>query len=275
MTKPSDLKRRFEKEPDDPGVTLPPQTAIAKYEMAAEDYVEGTQDLTREDLQIPQITLVQATSKKVPDANKHGGEFYNNLTGEFRETINAVLLAESKGRVCFDRTFDGDSDPLCGSDDSISPRAEYFGAQIHDSKLNIDAVISDNTCAECPFSKFGEDGTPPMCAKSYTYGMLDAETMLPFVISAQRSSMQAGKQLNTIAKTLGRRKYINISSRYVSNDKGNYYVLGFTTNGDTEPELKQYAFKYSLEAGNISKRAQLAAPVNADFKKVESGEIPF
>ncbi len=235
-------------------VAQPTTPTQARYDLTPEDYVEGTQALTREDLQIPQMILVQATSKKVPEANKHGGEFYNNLTGEFRPEINAVLLSEAKGRVCFDRIYDSESDPLCASDDSLTPRDEYFGAQIHDSKLNIDVGISVEPCTECPLSRFGPNSEAPMCAKSYTYGMIDAETGLPFLISAQRTSTQAGKQLNTIAKTLGRRKYIKIASRYISNDKGNYYVLVFSTNGDTEPELKTWAMKYALDAGNIAKR---------------------
>lgn len=263
-------------------VPTPALTVAAKYELPDEARVEGTQDLDRSDLQIPLMILTQATSKKVPEPNKHGGEFYNNLTGEFRTEITAVILSLAKGRVCFDRVFSNDADPLCGSDDALAPRAEFFGAMITDSKTNTDAVIGDAPCSECPLSKFTEnangDAVPPMCTKSYTYAMLDTETGMPFLISAQRSSTQAGKQLNTIAKTMGRARYIKIASQYVSNDSGNYYVLSFATNGNTEKDTQLWAQKYSLESGNIAKRVsaltsgvttkQIAAPKSEE-------ELPF
>lgn len=235
-------------------------TAVS-FEMAMEDVVEGSQELTREDLQIPMVVLVQAQSKNVPEPLKHGGMFYNNLTGEFSESIDAILLSQGKARVCFDRKYDGDSEPLCGSDDSISPRAEYIGKQITDTEQFFDHTINSDGCASCPLSKFSELGTPPMCAKSYSYAMLDAQSGLPFIMRASRTATQAAKQLNTIAKTMGRRKYIHITSKGVESDKGNYFVPAFTVSSEVEQGIKQYAFKFSLDSGNIAQRAPLSESV--------------
>lgn len=282
MTVQAPIKRQYQKamttqEPNDIPV-MPPEAQ--KYVLAPEDHVEGAQELTREDMQIPQMILVQAQTKekKVPNAKDHLGEFYNNLTGEFRKEINAIILAVAKGRVCFDRAFDSESDPLCGSDDSLMPRSDYLGAQIHDTELDLDVTIGGGPCSECPLSKFGPNSEAPMCAKSFTYGMIDAETMMPFLVSASRASSSAGKQLNTIAKQMGRKKYIKITSRYISNDKGNYYVLVFSTNGEAEPEIKRFALQYSVETGNIAQRAALTegAPVKQLAAPEESSEpIPF
>jgi hypothetical protein len=245
-----------------------------RYDLAVEDYVEGTQNLNREDLQIPQLVLVQAQSKNVSDAMKHVGELYNNLTGEFKAEINAVLLSEAKGRVCFARAYDGNADPLCGSDDAIAPRSEYVGTIVRDDEFDLTVAISgEMTCMQCPLSQFGANSEPPMCAKSYSYAMIDTETGIPFVMRASRSATGAAKQLNTIAKTLGRRKYIKITSRAVESDKGNYFLPVFQTNGDTESELKQYALKYSIEVGNIAKRAALTD--GAPTKQIAPKELPF
>lgn len=261
----------------DTALTTKPASAM-RYELAPEDYVEGTQGLTREDLQIPQLVLVQPQSKNVPEAMKHAGELFNNLTGEFRNEVNGILLSESKGRVCFPRDYDGDSDPVCASDDGLHPRDQYVGTVVHDKETDFDTQIGD-ACADCPLARFGNDSTPPMCAKTFSYAMIDAETGIPFVMRAQRTGMQAAKQLNTIAKTLGRRKFIRISSRAVQSDKGNYFVPSFTTNGDTEPSLKQWALKYSLEVGNIAQRASLTdgAPTKQISAPVEptEEEMPF
>lgn len=260
MTVQNLTKQRYDKamlaEPTDPDQFT--QSEPSKYNLAPEDYVEGTQNLTREDLQIPQLVVVQAQSKNVPDVTRHIGQLYNALTGEFHDEVNAVLLSEAKGRVCFARKYDGESDPLCGSDDALTPRSDYYGSIVVDEDLDIQQEISpDLTCAACPLSKFGANGEPPMCAKSYSYAMIDAETGIPFVMRASRTATTPAKQLNTIAKTLGRRKYIKITTRSVESDKGNYCVPVFSTNGDTESELKKFALSYSLEVGNIAQRAAL------------------
>jgi hypothetical protein len=262
-TKASEELQRFNQPADDATPAKYPEPT-ARFEMDAEDYVEGTQDLTREDMQIPQLILVQAQSKNIADHMQHIGQFYNNLTGEFYADVNAVLLSESKGRVAFPRDFSADSEPLCGSDDALTPRAEYEGTEVTDPKTG--------------FTQFGADGESPMCAKSYSFAMLDALTGIPFVLRAQRTATQAAKQLNTIAKTMGRRKYIKIASRLVESDKGTYYVPTFATNGETEPELKKFALKYSLEVGNLSKRVALS---DGAVKQITSGvpdenpDIPF
>lgn len=286
MTRQAPIKEQYARslqvEPNDIAV-MPPEAP--KYVLAPEDRVEGTQNLTREDLQIPQLIVVQAQSKNVPDVIKHIGQLYNALTGEFHEEVNAVLLSEAKGRVCFSRDYDGESDPLCGSDDALTPRPEYYGGMVIDPKLNISQEIApDLTCAACPLSRFGPQGEPPMCAKSYSYAMIDAETGIPFVMRASRTATSAAKQLNTIAKTLGRRKYIKIATRSVESDKGNYCVPVFSTNGDTESDLKAFAFNYSNDVGNIAQRAaltegvatkQLAAPPENPELPAEELEIPF
>lgn len=251
-----------------------PSNSMARYELAPEDYVEGTQALTREDLQIPQLILVQPQSKNVPDAMKHAGELYNNLTGEFRAAVNGILLSESKGRVCFPAEYDGESDPLCGSDDGLSPREQYVGSDVFNVVTGFAVVIQDS-CAGCPLSKFGANGETPMCAKTFSYALIDAETGIPFVMRAQRTGLQAAKQLNTLAKTLGRRKYIHISSRAVQSDKGNYFVPVFSTNGDAEMELKQFALKYSLEVGNLAQRAALTEGAPTKTVEVAPEEPPF
>ena len=225
--------------------------------LALEDQVQGTDALTREDLQIPHLVIVQAQSAEIPDNLKHIGQLFNNLTGEFYDEVTAVLLSEVKGRAAFDRTFSRDSEPLCASDDAIMPRAEYIGRSLTDSERDIEHIIDDAGCPSCPFSKFGNNGETPLCAKSFTYAMLDAMTHFPFLFRAQRTGMSAARQLTRIAKTIGRQKYIKISTREVKSDSGAYFVPVFSTNGDAETEIKQYAATLSSQVGNVARRIEL------------------
>jgi hypothetical protein len=249
-------------------------TAAIPFALDPTEYVEGAQDLTRDDLQIPHLILVQAQHADIPEHTQHVGELYNNVTNEFTREVHAVLLAIAKGRTAFARKFSRDSEPLCASDDAINPRAEYIGATITDSATGETFVITgEGGCAACPFSHFIEnngDRIAPLCAKAYSYAMIDRATGIPFVMRAQRTGTQAAKQLNTVAKTVGRRKMIRITSHEVKSDSGSYYVPVFSTNGDTPVELLNHATRAALELGNLAARVEKPTPL---VETVEVKEI--
>jgi hypothetical protein len=222
------------------------------------EYVEGTERLNREDLQIPHLILVQAQHQDIPENNKHLGEWYNDLTGEFSKDITAVVLSLVKGRVAFPRKFSRESKALCASDDALSPRQDYIGHEIFDEDRGIKWIIDGSACAQCPFSEFGPNGETPLCAKAFSYAMIDVEVGVPFIVRAQRTGIQAAKQLNTLAKLLGRRKLIHITSREVKSDSGTYYVPVFATSEPATQELKDFAMQTSLTWGNIAARVDVS-----------------
>ncbi len=216
--------------------------------------IDGADELDRSDVQIPRLELVQAQSD-MPDANKHLGEWYNTLTGEFQPTVTAILLSLAKGRTAFPRKFARDSKPLCVSDDGVTPRRDYIGKTILDDLTKREYTI-DGVCDACPLGMFGENGETPLCAKSYTYAMIDANTGYPFVVRMQRTGMSVAKQINAVAKMSGRRRLLVLTSKHVRSDQGSYYVPVFSLGGPTPSDLLQEAFKLSAELGNIASRVQ-------------------
>ena len=66
------------------------------------------------DLVIPRYKIVQPTSKEGTP-----GLFRNNLTNEERDKVNVVVLAATKGRVCWSENIE--EDPVCRSSDGLNP----------------------------------------------------------------------------------------------------------------------------------------------------------
>lgn len=229
------------------------------------EVVEGTDNLSGEDFQFPKLTLVQPTHRNsdIPGADAHRGEWYNDVTGEFSEDVHSIVLTVVKGRAAFDRDFSHESEPLCASDNALMPRSEYIGKVIQDKKTGLKHTINEEGCPLCPFARFTDTedkSIPPMCAKAFTYSMMDASTGIPFVMRAQRTGTAAAKRLNTLADTLGRRRMIRIWSQHVESDSGSYYVPVFSTNGETSNEMKQYAHKLSKRFGNLAARNSQSVP---------------
>jgi hypothetical protein len=203
--------------------------------------------------------------------NLHLGQFYNTLTGEFRQTVRAVLLSLVKGRAAFDRKFSRDSEPVCRSDDGIRPQDKYIGTVVTDTDLGFESQIP-SLCVDCPFSRFGPNGETPLCAKSYNYAMYDIENDMPVVIRMQRSGTATAKKLNTIAKMRGNRYLIELSSKPVKSDKGNYFEPVYTMGQPTPPAVLAVCQKLTLDLGNIASRVQAEMRPSGDI--VSNGHIP-
>jgi len=192
--------------------------------------VAGAEALDRSDIVVPRIRLRQPTSKFGSPQN--AGQFHNNLTEQFADSIEAVVLRVSKGRVMWPEAFSGDNDPLCASDNGIMPRE---GNGLSDKQ--------PGPCAACQYAQWSPDGTPPRCALVYTYLCADRNNDdMPFLISAQRTSVRAAKKLNSLLKLFGVQKSVRISSELVKGEQGQWYELKFEASNILTPEeMKRYA----------------------------------
>src|SRR5713101_2856288 len=81
----------------------------------------GLEVLGPEDLIIPRLVLVQATSQI---EGVMAGKFYLNLTGDQFDEVQAVFLKVLKGRVYFAEDAN-ERKPLCGSPDRSKPSPRY------------------------------------------------------------------------------------------------------------------------------------------------------
>lgn len=134
-----------------------PETALAIPEtQAVEAYTDyqwesdGTGDIAPS---FPVIKIVQPTSS-MEGAGKRGGEFWRSDTEEFHGTLDLVALFKKDTRAMF---VEGQDQPVCASNDGIIPR---------DNMPQWEGQDAPPACGVCPFSQWGEDGTPPPCKAS-------------------------------------------------------------------------------------------------------------
>lgn len=255
-------------------VTLAPEAPTHSYALSDDEQVEGADSLGREDLSIPVLKLVQAQSKNISEHTKHIGEFYNSLTGEFYQQVDGILMSTQIGRTAFPREYSADSEPLCGSADGLTPDAEFIGHRVEDTEIGMTIEIDGRPCVDCVLSKFGPNGETPLCAKGYTYAMVDVATFLPFVFRVQRSSLTAGRQLNTLAKVIGRKRVISIKSKMVDSPRGTYPTPVFMASGISEPEQVALVAEMSRAMGNLAAKVK-AEPMAAPETNGGDNGTPF
>jgi hypothetical protein len=148
------------------------------------DYVSvaGLDDLDPGEFTLPSLKLTQAQSTS-EESIKHLGQWYRRDTSEYLVAPNVLILGIAKSRVLFPADYNGEkSDPLCKSDDAISPRVEFVGTRPDGFSDEIAAL-----CADCPLSQWGPDGEAPACTLSENWAAL-TENGDPVVIRLSRSA---------------------------------------------------------------------------------------
>lgn len=81
--------------------------------------LEGVDDFTSADLKIPILKIVHGVSK-MERAEKHVGEWWNSITGEFADSLDVVILRASHPRALF---LEDSDKPECISRDGINGSA--------------------------------------------------------------------------------------------------------------------------------------------------------
>jgi hypothetical protein len=150
---------------------------------------EGFDDFTSADLQIPVLKIVHGTSK-MEGHGKHGGEFWNSVTGEFKPTLNVVVLRMNHVRSLFQR---GNDKPLCLSRDAQQGSA--YGA-----------------CNKCPYNAqihnalWQGDEDTLRCDLGFSLMLVDAQTHELGLFTASKTNYNAIRKVVTIWKAMRPRR---------------------------------------------------------------------
>ena len=167
------------------------------------------------DMAIPRMMIVQGTSK-MPDAGRHCGDLYNSVTGEFKPSIKAIMVAPAKKlRAVF--AVDGEADELlCRSANFMTPIDKYIGKNVRGFEIPA-------SCELCHLKDWHEK-EPPQCTMMYNFFFIDIENEMPFTMSFMKTGITAGKNLNTIYVTFGSRAVILLQTVKRDSDKKSYYA---------------------------------------------------
>jgi hypothetical protein len=214
-------------------------------------------NLSTEDIVLPRLQLVQPTSSSIPDGEKHIGEWYNSVSGEFYKSLQAVVLGARAMRVMFPKQYDPNNAILCSSADAVHPNEEFVGMLINGVNIPAD-------CKDCPFSQWTEDEdgkrVRPACDSGYLYAALSVgEKNLPFSLNLRGSGMAEAKRLNFTLMSYGVTVIIEISSMKKTGNRGLYYIPQFKVVSRTPADLVE-------KAVNLSKAYIKAAD---DFRTTE------
>ncbi|MGH9369183.1 MAG: hypothetical protein ACRD3M_16095 [Thermoanaerobaculia bacterium] len=149
----------------------------------------GLEEIGREDIIIPRLTIVQPTSKVGKP-----GTFHDVVSGEgFPRLDGVVPIKWRKGRVFFSKPED--QEPTCASDDRVRPSAR------------IDAPVKPE-CAGCPMSAWYTDEQGrrkhPKCQETYT--LMLAFNAAPYFLTLKSSAMRNVKRILTQLKLQAQRQ---------------------------------------------------------------------
>jgi hypothetical protein len=176
----------------DQSLVVRQETAVGQV-MPQTSGIEGFDDYdASEDLKIPVLKIVQGTSK-MEGANRHGGDFYNTITGEFAESLTVVPLALDRQRAKFNK---GDDKPDCVSRDCVN--GSKYG-QCDSCEYNADYNQS-------LWEKDINGERPPHCDKGYRLLLINTEDGGPAIFTASKTNVNPVKTLVTMLKTVGLKK---------------------------------------------------------------------
>jgi hypothetical protein len=167
----------------------------------------GLEAMDQGDLIIPRLSITQPTSPDVEPENK--GKLFNNLTSDYFDTMNCVLIRLTKSRILFPVPYDVDNEPLCRSHDFLSPANDIP-----------DATPMCDTCQltpdtdprkgihDCDYANWsaGPKGKnmPPRCNEVWDMLICDLDSYMPMLFSVKSTSLTNAKKIcsaiNMIAK---------------------------------------------------------------------------
>lgn len=182
---------------------------------------EGLENVSREDLIIPRLTICQSTSpqrkqdKPVFIKGLNDGDLFNTVTQDiYGRSVELIPLMFAKSRIYFRDLKEG-------------------GGILCRSLNGIDGGTISPTCAACPNSQFGKD-KPPLCTNFANFpSLLVGENYGGQMVAASWKSMALKPasawitRMNMFDKPLFAAVY-EVKSNPTTNAKGDFFVPSFT-----------------------------------------------
>lgn len=200
-------------------------------------------EISGEDIVMPKVKLVQATSLEAQKGQAKMGEFYNVTTGEVVNLDDVTLLCMGRSRIRFAKPFKRGEAPLCRSFDGI---------------CSTDGVV----CKGCQYSdwdKVEEGQSKPDCTMGYTWLAVpyseDGGFGVPFrIIVAGAGISELKKFITNLAATklppfVFR---VSITSEQVESDGNIFYVPKFKLRKTEDGKLVTINPVYKNELKNLT-----------------------
>lgn len=133
------------------------------------EFADDGVDESKVNLAWPDLKLIQGTTRGIKGSERFLGYFYHPDTDEFTETLDVIPLAVREQRAFFEDMADS---PACISLNNINPEPNQLLWQKEKvmvkgvGEMYVGDMPQPALCVDCPFSKFGEDGSAPACGET-------------------------------------------------------------------------------------------------------------
>lgn len=225
----------------------------------------GLESFDAGDLVIPRYKIVQPTSKEGTP-----GVFKNNLTNEEKDRINVVVLAASKGRVCWGENIE--EDPVCRSSDGLMPSEEV------ERPINPVCGTKENGKRfepVCPNAVWQDNNQRPACDEVINLLCVNRDDQVPFFISLHGMQL---KPVRAYLSAIGlRRKSLHefqttLTLKETTNHKGKFFVVQFGEIKESEAGEKEVFRSKFFQFANQS----IDRTFDAERKmKDDLSDVPF
>lgn len=211
-------------------------SAVQAYQQPVET---GLEDMSKEDMIIPRLVITQPQTLDITPENL--GKLYINLTGEYYEEMDMVLIKMKKSRVLFPDDFDRNNKPLCKSDDFMVPSPEIEKPMCSTCQLMPLQPGEKKPQHHCPYANWTANPAgkqkPPKCSETWNLLVVDLKTYMPMFFSLKSTALSPLKRITSAMKMLCAAKNkaawsmsFNTKIKQSPNtDRGVYYVPDFST----------------------------------------------
>lgn len=156
--------------------------------------------VSKEDILLPRIKLLQPLSPEVTDAGMKPGTMLNSLSQtNYGNSIIFIPIIHQKSRIKWFPRDDGGGIE-CSSDDAKQPREGTKEFTVKDGGKK--KTISMSDCVECQFAKWTDD-VAPLCTIYYNFPILIIGEEAPVALSFEKTKVKTAKKLISLTRYVG------------------------------------------------------------------------
>lgn len=167
--------------------------------------------------------------------DKNTGQFVNSVTGATKDKLMAVVLRIGRSRIFWGKFQGADTELLCYSSDGIGPDNQDtpYGNVVNSATGQV------KICDGCEMSKW-HDNKRPECSELFNYLLLEPNSNVPSVLSLSRMRMKIARELNTLVRFSGVKKWVEFWTELQSHPSGDFHQLQFKE-ADENDQWKTHA----------------------------------
>ena len=204
-----------------------------------EPFDDGLGEMGSGDTIIPRLNITQSQTPDLPDGME--GKFCINVTGDYNDEMDVVVIKLSKSRILFPDKYKRDNAPLCRSHDFITPADDIKDAKPMCHTCELMPQTAEDIAAKrkpvhhCVYANWGSYGAPPRCNEVWNLLIVDIATYMPMWFSLKSSALKPAKKILSAIKMIAKAKRIpacvlsiKMQTEKTTNDSGTYFIPKFS-----------------------------------------------